>query len=101
MSSFAEFYPDYLAQHQHPICRRLHYAGTSAVLLTLALAVLQDQPRWLWLLPLLGYGPAWIGHFFFEHNRPATFRHPFYSLLGDLRMYAQMLSRLPGRLSRR
>ena len=81
--TFAEFYPYYLSEHQDDACRRLHYAGSSLVILLL-LYVLFSQ-NWLWLLavPLAGYGFAWVGHFFFEHNKPATFRYPLYSLMGD------------------
>ena len=82
-STFAEFYPYYLSEHQDDACRRLHYAGSSLVILLL-LYVLFSQ-NWLWLLavPLAGYGFAWVGHFFFEPNKPATFRYPLYSLMGD------------------
>ena len=82
-STFAEFYSYYLSEHQDDACRRLHYAGSSLVILLL-LYVLFSQ-NWLWLLavPLAGYGFAWVGHFFFEHNKPATFRYPLYSLMGD------------------
>ena len=82
-STFAEFYPYYLSEHQDDACRRLHYAGSSLVILLL-LYVLFSQ-NWLWLLavPLAGYGFAWVGHFFFEHNKPPTFRYPLYSLMGD------------------
>jgi hypothetical protein len=55
------------------------------------LAIASGQWRWLWLAPLCGYGFAWIGHYVFEKNRPATFRHPLYSLAGDWVMYGQML----------
>src|SRR2546422_869470 len=84
-----------------PICRRAtsipwqacfsHFAGTLLVLLTLG-GVLATQ-RWvfLWLLPVFGYGFAWLGHFAVGRNRPATFRHPLYSLIGDFRMFADML----------
>lgn len=98
--SFKAFYPYYLQEHRHPVCRALHYCGSSLVLLILAGAVLTAQWQWLWLMPLAGYGFAWIGHFFIEHNKPATFRYPFYSLLGDWIMYAEFLSgRLPARLA--
>lgn len=81
--SFAEFYPYYLQEHSNPTCRRLHYVGSLLVLMILAYALLSQQ--WLWLLavPLAGYGFAWVGHFVFEKNRPATFQYPLYSLMGD------------------
>ena len=91
-ASFATFYPYYLGEHRNPVCRRLHFLGTTLVLALLVAAPLADRFVWLWALPLVGYGPAWIGHFFFERNRPATFRHPFYSLAGDFVMYWQTLT---------
>lgn len=89
---FREFYPFYLREHRNRTCRRLHVIGSTVVLLV-ALGVLVTQ-HWLGLiaLPIVGYGFAWIGHFFFEHNRPATFRHPFYSLLGDWVLWWQTVS---------
>ena len=90
-SSFREFYPFYLGEHQDRTCRRLHFVGSSLVLAVLA-AVLATGRWWgLLLLPIIGYGFAWVGHFFFEHNRPATFKHPVYSLMGDWVMFAQIL----------
>ena len=91
-ASFREFYPFYLSQHADRRCRRLHFVGSSLVLLVFVAACLRQQWRWLWLLPVLGYGFAWIGHFFFERNRPATFTHPFYSFAGDWVMYWQTLT---------
>ena len=67
-----------------------HFAGSTLVLAVIALALISGQLRWLWLVPVVGYGFAWIGHFVFEKNRPATFKHPLYSLLGDWVMYGQM-----------
>jgi len=90
-SSFAEFYPFYLGEHGNRRCRRMHFIGSSLVIAVAVLAVSSGQWRWLWLAPLFGYGFAWIGHYVFEKNRPATFRHPLYSLAGDWVMYAQML----------
>lgn len=92
-ASFRAFYPYYLSEHRNPICRRLHFVGSSLVLLVLGLAVFSARWQLLWLLPLIGYGFAWLGHFLFEKNRPATFRHPLYSLLGDWLMFWQMLTR--------
>ena len=90
--SFADFYPQYLAEHAHPACRRLHFMGTSLVLLCIVAALWTGNAWWLLAAPACGYGFAWIGHFFFEHNRPATFRHPLYSLAGDWVMYRDMLT---------
>jgi len=88
---FRAFYPFYLGEHSHRACRRLHFVGTSLVILTLLFAVASQRYAMLWLMPLLGYGFAWIGHFFFEKNRPATFRFPLYSLLADFAMFKDIL----------
>ncbi len=84
---FGEFYPFYLSEHTNPISRRLHFTGTSiALALLLAAAVIQS--RWLVGVALIqGYAFAWVGHFFFEHNKPATFRYPGFSLMGDWRLW--------------
>ena len=90
--SFAEFWPFYLREHSRPATRALHYAGTTLVI-GLAVYALATG-RWLWLLaiPVAGYGFAWIGHFAFEKNRPATFSRPLYSFLGDWAMYRDILT---------
>ncbi|AYN17331.1 DUF962 domain-containing protein [Pseudomonas monteilii] len=89
--SFAEFYPYYLGEHSNPTCRRLHFVGTSLVIALLAYTI--GSGKWLLLLavPLFGYGFAWVGHFFFEKNRPATFTYPLYSLIGDFVMFRDIL----------
>lgn len=90
--SFAEFYPFYLSEHANRTSRRLHFAGTSIAAVLLAAALLTRRP-WLVLAALLeGYALAWIGHFFFERNRPATFRHPWLSLRSDWRMWWEILT---------
>jgi hypothetical protein len=90
--SFREFYPDYLQEHRDPRSRRLHFIGTALVLATAAGAL--GTGRWWWLaaVPVFGYGFAWVGHFVFERNRPATFRHPLYSLAGDFKMFVDLLT---------
>lgn len=90
-SNFREFYPYYLGEHADIRCRRLHFAGSCVVLLIVALAAFTSRPAWLWLAPVAGYGFAWVGHFVYEKNRPATFRHPLYSLMGDWRMFFDVL----------
>ncbi|MGI2854047.1 Mpo1-like protein [Shewanella algae] len=90
--SFAEFYPFYLSQHSDPVCRGLHYLGSTLVLLILLYSLLSGQFVWLLALPLVGYGFAWMGHFGFEHNKPATFQYPVYSLMADWVMLAQFVS---------
>ena len=69
----------------------MHFAGSTLVLLVITIALLTRNAWWLWLAPVAGYGFAWIGHFVFEKNRPATFTHPLYSLMGDWVMYWQIL----------
>jgi hypothetical protein len=90
MHSFAEFYPFYLSEHSNPTCRRLHFVGSSLVLVCLALLVATGQLRYVLYALLCGYGFAWIGHFMFEKNRPASFKRPLYSFMGDWVMYKDM-----------
>lgn len=94
---FADFYPYYLGEHRHPVCRRLHFVGSALILVLLAFVLARVISPWaLVAVPVIGYGFAWIGHFFFEHNRPATFTYPFYSFLGDWAMFRDMLiGRIP------
>jgi hypothetical protein len=91
-ASFREFYPFYLGEHANRTSRRLHFIGSCGVLALLALAILQRNPWWLPGALFCGYGFAWVGHFFFEKNRPATFRHPLYSFLGDWAMFRDILA---------
>lgn len=91
-SSFAEFYPYYLAEHSNRTCRNLHFVGTTLGLSVIAASIVLANAWLLLLFPAVGYGFAWVGHFFFEHNKPATFQHPIYSLAGDFVMYKDMLT---------
>jgi hypothetical protein len=91
-ASFAEFYPYYLAEHSNSTSRRLHFVGTSLVIALLTYALASFNFALLLGVPVAGYGFAWAGHFFFERNRPATFRHPFYSLLGDFVMFRDLIT---------
>ncbi len=85
--SFAEFYPFYLGEHMDRTCRRLHFAGSTLSLICVGLAVWREQPLFLLLALLCGYGFAWVGHFVFEKNKPASFKRPLYSFMGDWVMY--------------
>lgn len=89
--SFAEFYPYYLREHSNQTCRRLHFVGSSLALLCLAMLIRTGNFRFLLLGLLLGYGFAWVGHFVFEKNRPATFKRPLWSFMGDWVMFKDIL----------
>ena len=89
LSSFEAFWPFYVSQHLDRTNRRLHFVGTSLVIACLVAGLL-ESPAWLLAMPVAGYGFAWIGHFVFEKNRPATFTYPLWSLRGDFRMYRLM-----------
>jgi hypothetical protein len=91
-NSFAEFYPFYLDEHADRRSRRIHFIGSALVLVCLILLMATGDWWWFVAAPLCGYGFAWIGHFAFEKNRPATFRHPLYSLMGDWVMFWQILT---------
>jgi hypothetical protein len=90
--SFREFYPYYLKEHSNRTCRKLHFIGTCGVISLLLLFFFTGNLMTLALIPIVGYGFAWVGHLTFEKNQPATFKHPFYSLLGDFRMFWDILT---------
>ncbi len=90
--TFGEFYPYYLKEHSNKTCRLLHVIGTTVVLALVITAIYYNN-RLLWILvPVAGYGFAWVGHYFFEKNKPATFKHPIWSLRSDFKMYFEILS---------
>lgn len=84
---FADFYPFYLTEHANRTCRRLHFVGSSLGLVCLALLLFTGNPWWLLAGLVAGYAFAWIGHFGFEKNKPASFKRPLYSFMGDWAMY--------------
>lgn len=94
--SFAEFWPYYVRAHSRRGTRILHGVG-SVLALSAVVAGLWLNPWLILLAPLIGYGFAWYGHFIVEHNKPATFGHPFWSLAADYRMLFLMLT---GRMER-
>lgn len=90
--SFSEFYPHYLSEHSDPANRRIHFLGCLAVIIVIFYSLLAQVWLALILVPLVGYGFAWIGHFFVEKNRPATFKHPIYSLMGEWKMFLDIIT---------
>ena len=92
IATYPEFWRYYLRQHAKAATRAWHYLGTSCTILSLLAALSLRQPWFLLASVVLGYAPAWIGHFTSEHNHPATFRYPLWSLLSDFRMFGTWLS---------
>ena len=91
ISSLKEFYPFYLSEHRNSTSRTLHFIGTGLVILVLLTGLILQKYQLLWLIPVVGYSFAWVGHFFFEKNKPATYRYPFYSLASDFIMFGDVL----------
>jgi hypothetical protein len=94
--SFGEFWPFYLREHSRPATRALHYTGTAFVILIAIGATASGRWELLLALPIAGYGLAWASHAAVEHNRPATFAYPSWSLLADFRMFWLWLTRRIG-----
>jgi hypothetical protein len=90
--SFAQFYPYYLSEHANRTCRRLHFAGTTLGILFLAHALATLNFWWLLAGVVQGYAWAWVGHFVYEKNRPATFTYPLWSFMGDWVMWKEILT---------
>jgi hypothetical protein len=90
-NSLREFYPFYLSEHQNKTSRILHFIGTSFFFILIILAFAVSKYWLLFFVPIVGYGFAWIGHFFYEKNKPATFQYPFYSLASDFILYYDLI----------
>lgn len=95
--TFREFWPYYLQEHAKPLTRALHYVGSGIVVVLFTTAVIRGRDWPLVLLPVAGYGFAWIAHFLVERNRPATFQYPLYSLFADFWMFLRFVT---GRIGR-
>lgn len=92
IKNYKEFYRFYLTEHQNKTSRILHFTGTFLVFLLLFIAIFNGW-GWKWIfLPVVGYGFAWVGHAFFEKNKPATFQYPFWSLISDFKLFFDILS---------
>eukprot|EP00026_Physarum_polycephalum_P016057 Phypoly_transcript_16889.p1 GENE.Phypoly_transcript_16889~~Phypoly_transcript_16889.p1 ORF type:complete len:115 (+),score=4.92 Phypoly_transcript_16889:35-346(+) len=90
--SFNQFYPFYLGEHRNPINRKLHFVGTSISFILAIYIIYTAKFMYFPLIVIPGYALAWIGHFVFEKNKPATFQHPFYSFMGDMKLFFSILS---------
>ena len=90
--SIRTFYPFYLSEHRNPTSRLLHFIGTGIFFLLLLTGLYTGRYWLFWLMPIVGYGFAWTGHFFFEKNKPATFQYPLYSLLSDFILFFELLT---------
>lgn len=90
--SFSEFYPYYLSEHGNPVNRRLHFFGSLLTIIVVLFVIFTQTWIALILVPILGYGFAWIGHYFVEKNKPTTFTYPLYSLMGDWVMFKDILT---------
>ncbi len=88
---FREFYPYYLTEHSKASTRTLHYIGTTLFFVLLITGLIRGKWYYFALLPVMGYGFAWAGHFFAEKNKPATFTYPLWSLAADFKMYFDWL----------
>lgn len=91
-TSLKEFYPFYLSEHTNTTSRVLHFVGTGLVVLAFLAGFLFHNWRFFLLMPLVGYSFAWVGHFFFEKNKPATFQYPGYSLASDFILFYDLLT---------
>lgn len=89
-TTYREFWPFYVGEHRLSATRQLHFVGTAGVLVMFVLGLITLNAWWFVAMPFFGYGFAWVGHFFVERNKPATFRYPVWSLIGDFHMFALM-----------
>lgn len=91
IKTYGEFYKFYLTEHQNKTSRTLHFIGTFLVFVCIAIAIYNDW-TWKWfVVPVIGYGFAWVGHAFFEKNKPATFKYPLWSLISDFKLFFEIL----------
>lgn len=92
IKAYSEFWFFYLQEHSNATNRTLHFIGTTLVLILASLALTTGNYNIFWLCPIAGYAFAWVGHFKIEHNRPATFKYPFWSIISDFKMYFYFLT---------
>lgn len=101
IATYREFWPHYLREHAQPATRAIHFAGTGLATASLAAMIATRNPWFIAGMLIGGYGPAWAAHFFVEHNKPATFTYPLWSLISDYRMaWSWLTGRLPRELTK-
>jgi len=101
ITRYSDFWPYYLREHAKPKTRLIHYAGTGFSIISLVAMIATRNPLFLPVAVILGYGPAWFGHFFVEKNKPATFKYPLWSLISDYRMaFTWLAGRLGNELTK-
>ena len=96
IQDYSTFYRFYLTEHRNINSRRLHAVGSSLGIYFWTKAIRQRKAKYLAYGLLSGYACAWVGHFFHEHNKPASFKQPLYSFISDWRMLSDIVR---GRLS--
>ncbi len=92
ISNFAAFWPFYLGEHKHPLNRALHFAGSSLALICLLTFLLTGAIVMVPVGLICGYGCAWVGHFYIEKNKPASFSYPLWSFMADWKMWFCILT---------
>ncbi|AQX05968.1 hypothetical protein ATB99_15545 [Elizabethkingia meningoseptica] len=92
IDNYKDFYQFYLNEHRNSTCRILHFTGTALVFALLFYSLFSERYYLLWFLPVVGYAFAWIGHAFFEKNKPATFTYPLWSLISDFKLFFELLT---------
>ena len=95
--TYAEFWDFYVQEHSRPLTRVLHFAGTSLGIALLIYFVATGRWYFFPFFFIVGYAFAWFAHFVVEKNRPATFKHPFWSFISDFRMMWFMVTGRMGR----
>lgn len=92
IKNFSAFYKFYLTEHSNKWTRIFHFMGTGLLFVVIFYVLSSGKERFLWYLPIFGYGFAWFSHAVFEKNKPATFKYPVWSLLADFKMFFELLT---------
>lgn len=91
IKTYSEFYRFYLTEHSKTGTRIFHFTGTLLVFVVIGYVISSGKERFLWYIPIVGYGFAWFSHAVIEKNKPATFKYPLWSLISDFRLFFELL----------